>query len=220
MSPLLTAMVIIGSYILGSVPSAVWVGKLVHGVDVREYGSGNAGATNVFRILGWKTAIPVLLIDAGKGFIAVKMVTLLHALNPVGSGFIQLQILCGISAMLGHVFPLFAGFKGGKGVATTAGVILAILPNPFLIAACVFFFVLFVTQYVSVSSIMAGLSFPISVMFIFRTGNQTVIMFALAVFILILVTHRKNIERLLRGTESKLFRFRKTEEAPEAETAR
>ena len=194
---------IIIAYLLGSIPTAVWIGRLFHGIDVREYGSSNAGATNVLRVLGWKSAIPVLLVDVGKGFLAVKIISFTHIFLPGSNYFIHYQIIAAIAAVFGHVFPIFAGFKGGKGVATMAGVVLAILPNPFLVAICVFIITLTITKYVSVSSIMAGFSFPISVMFIFSTGNKEILIFSLAVFILLLITHRNNIERLFNGEEKK-----------------
>ncbi|MDD4032254.1 MAG: glycerol-3-phosphate 1-O-acyltransferase PlsY [Bacteroidales bacterium] len=201
--PLLSIGLFILSYLLGSIPSAVWIGKLVHRVDVREHGSGNAGATNVLRVLGWKTAIPVLFIDMVKGFAAVHLLHL-TGLSQEGRELINMEIVAGVCAVLGHIFPVFAQFRGGKGVATVTGVVIAIQPYPSLIAACVFLLVLMLTRYVSLSSISAGLAFPLSEIFFFQTGNLTLLVFSLAIFVGLLITHYKNIERLFEGKENKI----------------
>jgi len=149
------------AYLLGSVPSAVWAGRLFHGIDVREHGSGNAGATNVIRVLGWKTGIPVLLFDMGKGFLAAMLPKLLN-LAPAGSaGLVNLQILSGLMAIIGHIFPVFAGFRGGKGVAAMFGILLAI--HPLLTLAClgVFLLIFLTSGIVSLGSMSAGIAFPV-----------------------------------------------------------
>ena len=203
----------IGAYLLGSIPSAVWIGRAFYGVDVREHGSKNAGATNVFRVLGVKAGIPVLLIDAMKGTAACSLAYFVDSLIPETHEFINTQFILGVAAVLGHVFPIFAGFKGGKGVATITGIVLAIAPIPTLVAMGVFVVTLLISRYVSLSSILAGLSFPILVIFVFKTPINSMIFFSILVSIVLLLTHRKNIERLIHKQENKanLFKKRKTE---------
>ena len=139
------------AYGLGSIATSVWAGKIFHGLDIRKHGSGNAGATNTIRILGWGTGIPVLLIDIGKGFLAASLPSLLKLAPPESPELINMQIITGVIAIIGHVFPVFAGFKGGKGVASTFGVLLAL--HPFVTLSCmvVFMVVLLISGYVSVS---------------------------------------------------------------------
>ena len=194
------------SYLLGSVATAVWVGRIFHGVDVREHGSGNAGATNVIRVLGWKTGIPVLLIDVLKGWLAATLPVVFNLADPESALLINLQILAGISAILGHIFPVFAGFRGGKGVAAIFGVLLAI--NPLLTISCfgVFLCVLLISGYVSLSSMSAGIAFPIFLFVFFETPSVFFKVFSVVVAIALILTHRKNISRLLKGEESRLIR--------------
>ena len=195
------------AYLLGSIPSAVWIGKRVHNIDVREHGSGNAGATNVIRVLGWKTGIPVLLIDIAKGFLAAMLPVFFHLADKNTALLTNLQIFAGIIAIFGHIFPVFAGFRGGKGVATVFGVFLAI--QPLLTASCigVFLTLLFTTGIVSISSMIAGLSFPVFLLLIFNTPSLLFKIFAVIVGAALLITHRKNIGRLWRGEETKLLKF-------------
>ena len=194
------------SYLLGSVATAVWVGRIFHGVDVREHGSGNAGATNVIRVLGWKTGIPVLLIDVLKGWLAASLPVIFNLADPDSALLINLQILAGISAVLGHIFPVFAGFRGGKGVATIFGVLLAL--NPLLTISCfgVFLCILLISGYVSLSSMSAGIAFPVFLFVFFDTPSLFFKVFSVVVAIALILTHRKNISRLLKGEESKLIR--------------
>lgn len=194
------------SYLLGSVATAVWIGRIFHGVDVREHGSGNAGATNVIRVLGWKTGIPVLLIDVLKGWLAATLPVIFNLADPESALLKNLQILAGISAILGHIFPVFAGFRGGKGVATIFGVLLAV--NPLLTISCfgVFLCVLLISGYVSLSSMSAGITFPIFLFVFFDTPSVFFKVFSIVVAIALILTHRKNISRLLKGEESKLIR--------------
>jgi glycerol-3-phosphate acyltransferase PlsY len=202
-------LVMIPAYLLGSIPSAVWLGKWFHNIDVREHGSGNAGTTNVIRVLGWWTGIPVLLIDLGKGFLATMLPILLHLADYGTVEAIDLQIIAGIIAIIGHIFPLFAGFRGGKGVATVFGVLLALQPLLTLSCIGVFLAVFFITGIVSVSSMTAGIAFPIFLMLVFGTDSILFRIFSVAVAIALIVTHRKNIGRLLKGEEKKLIRFRR-----------
>ncbi|MDR0968917.1 MAG: glycerol-3-phosphate 1-O-acyltransferase PlsY [Lentimicrobiaceae bacterium] len=191
------------AYLLGSIPTAVWIGKLFFGVDVRTQGSGNAGATNTIRVLGLKAGIPVLLIDVSKGFAAVKLAPLIFTLTGGGEATAYLSLACALAVVLGHIFPVFAGFRGGKGVATLLGVALGLFPHAALCALCVFVILLLATGYVSVGSIFAGLSFPFFVVFLFPPSNEILQYLAFFVAILLLFTHRKNMKRLLNGSESK-----------------
>jgi glycerol-3-phosphate acyltransferase PlsY len=195
---------ILMAYMLGSVPSAVWVGKMLYGIDVRDYGSGNAGATNTFRVLGKKAGLPVLIMDILKGFLAVKMVWLTGKYLPDTQQFINLELSLGIASLLGHIFPIFAGFRGGKGVATLLGILCAVHIGAAVICIGVFVLTLILTQYVSLSSMMAALTFPISIMFIYHETVPGLNIFAMFVCILVFITHQKNIERLLRGEEGKV----------------
>ncbi len=199
-------LTLIPAYLLGSIATAVWAGKLFHNIDVREHGSGNAGATNVIRVLGWKTGIPVLLFDVLKGWLAA-MLPVFFGLADEGTALLtNYQILAGIAAVLGHIFPVFAGFRGGKGVATIFGVLLAI--HPLLTISCVgvFILVMLATGYVSLSSMSAGLAFPLFLFLFFETASVFFKIFSVIVAIALIITHRKNLKRLLKGEESKLFK--------------
>jgi glycerol-3-phosphate acyltransferase PlsY len=206
-----TVIVFVLAYMFGSIPAAVWIGKIFHNTDVRKHGSGNAGTANVIRILGWKTGIPVLLIDLAKGWTAAMLPQLFH-LAPDGTALlVNMQILTGLTAIMGHIFPLFAGFRGGKGVATVFGVLLAIQPLLTICCLGVFLAVLLVTGIVSVSSMSAGLAFPVLLFLFFHTPSVIFKIFSVFVAIALLITHRKNIRRLMTGEESKLIKFgRKT----------
>ncbi len=204
----LTALAIVTAYLLGSIPTAVWVGKKFHRIDVREHGSGNAGATNVIRVLGWKTGIPVLLVDLAKGWLASMLPAFLSLADQNSALMINLKILTGIAAVVGHIFPLFAGFRGGKGVATVFGVLLAI--HPLLTLSCigVFLVVLLLTGIVSVSSMIAGLSFPAMLFLVFNSPSDLFKGFSILVALALIATHRKNIKRLIKGEESRLIKWR------------
>jgi glycerol-3-phosphate acyltransferase PlsY len=204
-----TVVVFVLAYLLGSIPAAVWIGKSIHKIDVRDHGSGNAGTTNVIRVLGWKTGIPVLLIDVAKGWLA-SMLPVFFNLADEGSGLItNLQILAGVTAIIGHIFPVFAGFRGGKGVATVFGVLLALQPLLTISCLVVFFIVIMLTGIVSVSSMSAGVSFPIFLFLFFNPSSVIFKIFSVLVAIALIVTHRKNIGRLLKGEEKKLIVFKK-----------
>ena len=203
MNWIVDVLMIIGAYLLGSIPSAVWIGKAFYGVDVREHGSKNAGSTNTIRVLGLKPGLVVFVMDMIKGFLAVNLVHLSYFLVPRTVDFVNLQLLLGIFAVLGHIFPVFAQFRGGKGVATLFGLVMAIHPYPTLICFGIFLLTLFITEYVSLSSLVAGFTFPILVMFVFKTSIPSLIIFSMIVSILLLFTHQKNIERLLRRQENK-----------------
>lgn len=193
------------AYMLGSIPTAVWVSQKFFGIDIREHGSGNAGATNTFRILGKNAGIAVMLIDMLKGFVAVKLAYLsMYSHNDMSSAFTNLQVALGLLAVIGHIFPLFAGFKGGKGIATLFGMILGI---QWIVALClvmVFVIMLILTKYVSLSSITASIAFPLLLLFIFKGQEPSYTLFAVATALLVVLTHHKNIQRLLTGNESKV----------------
>lgn len=200
------------AYLLGSIPSAVWIGKIFFKIDVREYGSGNAGATNTFRVLGKKAGIPVMMIDIFKGWLATNLVAIigLSFTGPIHSiQYVNYQLALGICAVMGHLFPVFAGFRGGKGIATLFGMILAVHLPASLLCVLVFILVLIFTKYVSLSSISAGFTFPLSVIFIYQVSVKAIVIYGMCICILILVTHQKNIERLLKGKESKVNLFKK-----------
>ena len=203
---------LLAAYLFGSITSAVWIGQAFYGVDVREYGSGNAGATNTFRVLGKKAGITVMLLDILKGWTATNIVYLigLSVTGPQNSvQFVNYQLALGITAVMGHLFPVFAGFRGGKGIATLFGMILAVHIEAALLCVCVFILVLLLTKYVSLSSITAGFTFPLSTIFIFHSSVRAIILYGMCICVLILVTHQKNIERLLKGKESKVNLFKK-----------
>ncbi len=206
------AVILLTAYLLGSIPNAVWIGRVFFNTDVRNHGSNNAGSTNTLRVLGYKAGIPVLLLDILKGFLAVKMIYLTFYYIPETGEYINFQLLLGLAVILGHIFPVFANFRGGKGVATLIGVILAIDPISMLICIGVFMVTLIITKYVSLSSMIAGLSFPVLMVVVFNTTTSSLVIFSMIVFVLLLFTHQKNIERLVRNQESKAhFLFRKRE---------
>ncbi|MCK9423752.1 MAG: glycerol-3-phosphate 1-O-acyltransferase PlsY [Bacteroidales bacterium] len=199
---------IIAAYLIGSISSAVWFGKLLYGVDVREHGSGNAGATNVIRVLGYKAGIPVLLVDVFKGWLAVQLACWFPVPGFSDDIMTYVKIGTAIAAVLGHVFPVYSGFKGGKGVGTLAGVGIALFPLALLVVLVIFIAVLAVTRYVSLSSVLGALAFPFAVYFIGGEQNTGLLGLSILVAIFIPITHRKNIKRLIRGEERK-FEFRK-----------
>jgi glycerol-3-phosphate acyltransferase PlsY len=202
----LVIIVFILAYLLGSIPTSVWVGKIFHGIDVREHGSGNAGATNVIRVLGWKTGIPVMIVDVGKGWLAAYLPVVFNLAEHGSGQLTTLQIFAGLTSIVGHVFPVLAGFRGGKGVGSTFGVLLAL--HPLLTISCigVFLSALFITGYVSVSSMSAGLAFPILLFTIFDTPSLAFKIFSVFVAVALILTHRKNIRRLLKGEESRFIK--------------
>jgi glycerol-3-phosphate acyltransferase PlsY len=197
------------AYLLGSIPSAVWIGKKFHNIDVREHGSGNAGATNTIRVLGWKTGIPVLLIDLIKGWVATMLPVFFHLAAKGTPEIVNYQILAGLVAIAGHIFPVFAGFRGGKGVATVFGSLLALNPLLTISCMCVFLAVLLLTGIVSVSSMTAGIAFPLLLWFVFGSDSMIFRYFSIFVAVALIVTHRKNIGRLLKGEEKKFIRLGK-----------
>lgn len=205
MTILYIAIALIVAYLIGSVPTSVWLGKLVFKKDIREMGSGNAGATNVFRNFGWHYGVLVLVLDAFKGWAAVKFGSLLP-IELTHAGWMDLDCACAVLAVIGHVFPLFANFKGGKGVATLLGIGIALFPFQVLIVIGVFALLFAATRIISISSIIAAFSFPFIVFFLPVDPEPTVVMhiFAILVGIVIPLTHKSNIIRLINGDEKRL----------------
>ena len=214
------AIVILLSYIVGSVPTGIILSKWKHGFDIRTKGSGNAGGTNVFRVLGWKWGVIVMLVDCGKGVIATALISRLfwdptlpfYNRTPFDD-FTIIQMICGGAAIIGHIWTMFAGFKGGKGIATGAGMLIGITPTEFGISIAVFLLVFWLYKYVSLGSIAAAVAFPVS---LFVRHNilgdeihsyRTLIVFSLSVAILLVYSHRQNIKRLIEGTEKKITSF-------------
>jgi glycerol-3-phosphate acyltransferase PlsY len=196
------------AYLLGSIPTAVWLGKIRYGIDVREHGSKNAGATNTFRVLGKKPGIIVLIVDIVKGAISTFLPVSMQLINDEDI-LIQTQILCAVFAVLGHVLPVFAGFKGGKGVATSLGVIIGLQPNAALICFLIFLLVFISSKYVSLGAIVASVSFPIVIRFVVGCESNWLFVFSIILGTLVILAHRKNIRRLLNGEENKMNLFKK-----------
>ena len=208
MEVLYITLFLFAAYLLGSIPASVWIGKFFYNIDVREFGSGNAGATNTFRVLGTKAGIPVLIIDVLKGTAAVSL-SFLSGFTMETPFFTNFQIGLGIAALIGHIFPIFAGFRGGKGVATILGVVMCITPISCSVALLVFLTVLFITRYVSLSSMMAGISYPIILNLGMHNTDVILIVFSILTAVLLIITHRKNILRLLNKTESRIKFYNK-----------
>lgn len=212
--------ILIIGYLLGSIPSAVWIGKKYYGIDIREHGSRNAGTTNMLRVLGKRAAIPVFIIDFFKGFVAVRLTEIMRfddAIDNSDPWLLNLRIIAAIVVVLGHIFPIFAHFKGGKGVATLLGAGLGIEPVLVLLCFVVWIIIFAVFHYVSVASMIAGCCFPVFVIIFAGTRfasedlllSVPFVIFSWAVAIMLVWTHRKNIKRLREGTESKVYIWRK-----------
>lgn len=211
-------VILVLSYLVGSIPASVWIGRAIYGVDVRKHGSGNAGATNAFRVLGWKAGVLSTLVDLGKGLFAAGVIATirLDAL-PAGVGAWQIEsvvrLLAGLAAVVGHMYPVWAGFKGGKGVNTSAGVLFALTPITMFITLGVFALVLLSSRYVSLASLFAAITFPSAVairryVFGIEALDPSLLVFSVVMALGIIVAHRANIRRLLNGTESRIRTFR------------
>jgi len=213
--------VVILAYLAGSIPTSIIISKLVRGIDIREHGSGNAGGSNVFRVLGWKYGILVILLDALKGALAVIIVARLYLdsfpfknITPFDD-FTLVQIICGVSAVIGHIWTVFAGFRGGKGIATGLGVLIMIVTIDMALALGIFFLVVSFSRYISLGSIAAAVSVPLILIIrenlfgIDIQGYHTVLPFTIVLALLVLYTHRKNIDRIFKGSESKISFLKK-----------
>jgi glycerol-3-phosphate acyltransferase PlsY len=206
------------SYLVGSIPTSIIVGKIARGIDIRQYGSGNAGGTNVIRVLGWKAGVFVILMDMAKGLVATILLSrLMFGALPFANltpfdDFTVVQIIAGSAAILGHIWTVFAGFRGGKGIATAGGMLIGIAPVEVGVSLAVFSIVFLVTHYVSLGSLSAAVAFPLTMFFrenVFLEqvrGYNTLIYFSIAIALLIIYTHRANIRRLVAGTEQRLGR--------------
>lgn len=197
-------LLIVIAYLIGSIPTAVWVSKAFFKIDIREYGSGNAGATNTFRVLGSRWGTFVMIIDVLKGVAATSLYILLPYYMTSEWDHTNFMVGLGLAAVLGHIFPIWADFRGGKGVATLFGMILAIQPVVAVCCVGVFLLVLYLTRFVSLSSILASIAFAVFILIIFNEKEPLYRAFAIAVALLVVLTHQKNISRLLRGSESKV----------------
>lgn len=197
------------AYLLGSIPTAVWIGKAYYDIDVRKHGSFNAGATNTFRVLGKKPGSIVLLIDVIKGSLAVLLPYYILGASIDNERLVLIQILTAILAVVGHVFPLFANFDGGKGVATSLGVIIGLHPPAAIICFASFLIVFMLSKYVSLGAIMAAVMFPILINVVFHVDSFWLRLFSVILGSLVVITHKKNILRILKGEESKMNLFKK-----------
>ncbi|MFY7879694.1 MAG: glycerol-3-phosphate 1-O-acyltransferase PlsY [Lacibacter sp.] len=195
------------AYLLGSIPTAVWISRLFFGIDIRDHGSKNMGASNTFRVLGSFWGIVVLLIDMGKGIAAVQLYRWLQSSTWMSHEIHFWQLMLGLTAVLGHIFPVFAGFKGGKGVATLFGVVIAIQPWIALISVLSFLLVVALTRYISLGSIAGVLVFLGCVLFVFKEENIFIRWFSGISALVVVFMHRSNLARLVKGTENK-FKFK------------
>ena len=212
------ALILVLSYLVGSIPASVWVGKLAYGIDLRSHGSGNAGATNAFRVLGWKAGVAAYLIDLGKGLLAAGVIATIRIDTlPSGLGFWEVEsvvrLMAGVTAVIGHMYPVWAGFRGGKGVSTTAGVLFALTPGVMALTLAVFGIVLLLSRYVSLASLAATVTYPSAIAIkkyiLHAEGlDASVFVFSLALATAIFVAHRSNIQRLRNGSESRINSFR------------
>ena len=213
------SIIVILSYLVGSIPTSIIVTKIFHGVDIRKYGSGNAGGTNVIRVLGWKAGVLVIAIDIFKGYVATMLVTkLMYGQIPFQNltpfeDITVIRVIAGCAAILGHIWTAFGGFRGGKGIATAGGVLLGLATIEVLVAVGVLSRVFILSRYVSLGSISGAIAFPLSMFFrhnVFKAdlqGYNTLIFFSIGISLLLLYTHRENIKRLLDGTEHRLTRL-------------
>lgn len=196
------------AYLLGSIPTAVWFGKRFYGIDVREHGSGNAGATNTLRVLGNKAGFTVLIIDALKGYAAASLVFAIQEIEHGSNTWLVYQIIYGALAVIGHIYPVFAGFKGGKGIATLLGIVIAINYQLALLCFIIFVAVVLITRYISLGSMLSALVSPAIAYYIQGKQITALFYFCIVVSVLVVYTHRTNIKRLQNGSENR-FSFKK-----------
>lgn len=195
------------AYLLGSIPTAIWVGKAFYDIDIRKHGSRNAGATNTFRVLGKAAGSFVFLVDVGKGFLSVW---LMHEMIEETNSWLHstYKILAAVAAILGHVFPIFAGFKGGKGVATAFGILLALTPLAAAVCFVLFVMVWLSLNFVSLGSIVAAFFYPVIQFFLEPDQDDIMLLFSIILSLTVILSHRKNIIRLINGVETKTFAVR------------
>jgi len=207
---MLLIIVILLGYLIGSIPTAVWVGKALHGCDIREHGSKNAGATNTFRVLGKRSGWLVLIVDVSKGVLAASIPHFFtYMLQGYKDEFLILQLCASFSAVFGHVFPIFAHFRGGKGVATSLGIVIGINPYAAIVCLAIFLVVFLSSRFVSLGAITAALCFPFISYFMINEDARIMIVFTVVLASLVILAHRKNIDRLLKGQENKMNLFSK-----------
>jgi glycerol-3-phosphate acyltransferase PlsY len=207
---MLLLITILLGYLIGSIPTAVWVGKSFRGIDIREHGSKNAGATNTFRVLGKRFGWLVLMVDVSKGVLAACLPHFFsHMLEGYKDEFLILQLCGSFSAVFGHVFPIFANFRGGKGVATSLGIVIGINPYAALVCLTIFLIVFLSSRYVSLGAICSALSFPFVSYFMIQEDARIMIVFTVVLGVMVILAHRKNIDRLWKGEESKMNLFAK-----------
>ncbi len=207
---MLLFIIIILGYFIGSIPTAVWVGKAFRNIDIREHGSKNAGATNTFRVLGKRFGWFVLLIDVSKGVLAACLPHFFtHMLLGYKDEFLILQLCGAFSAVVGHVFPIFANFRGGKGVATSLGIVIGINPYAAIVCLAIFLIVFISSRYVSLGAITSALCFPFISYFMINEDARIMIVFTVVLGVMVILAHRKNIDRLLKGEENKMNLFAK-----------
>ena len=197
------------AYLLGSIPTAVWLGKAYYNIDVRKEGSKNAGATNTFRVLGKKPGIIVLCIDIAKGVLAIFLPIIIFDLSSETLVFGNIKVLSGVLVVLGHIFPLFASFNGGKGVATSLGVVIGVSPPAAGICIAIFLIIFIISHYVSLGAIIASFSFPLTIILVLHEKNPSLIGFSVILCFAVIFAHKNNIKRLLKGNENKMNLFRK-----------
>ena len=202
------SILVIIAYLIGSIPTSVWVSKRIFNIDIRNYGSGNAGATNTFRVLGSKWGSFVMLVDVTKGVVATSLYVLTPFYLSNELARTNFMIILGLASVVGHIFPIWAEFKGGKGVATLLGMAIAIQPMVAAICLLVFAITLITTRFVSLSSMLAGIAFMVLILFIFKEQDTMYRVFAIIVALMVVITHQKNIGRLLNGTEHKVPLFK------------
>jgi len=210
------SILVILAYLIGSIPTSVWVSKSVFNIDIRNYGSGNAGATNTFRVLGSKWGSFVMLVDVTKGVIATSLYILIPYYMSHELARTNFMIILGLAAVVGHIFPIWAEFKGGKGVATILGMAIAIQPIVAALCLVVFALTLITTRFVSLSSMLAGVAFMVLILFIFNQQEPMYRAFAIIVALMVIITHQKNIGRLFKGTESKVPLFKNRNKSQQA----
>lgn len=211
-------VIVLLSYFLGSIPGALWSSKALHGVDIREYGSKNAGATNAFRVVGWQAGVLATIVDMGKGFLSAGVVAQYVRIDPLPAlGLMNWEagtvvgLLAGLVAIVGHMFPIFARFEGGKGVNTAAGMFLALAPITMGITLAVFLTVLLSSRYVSLASMTAAVSFP-TIVAVRRYGfgadlDPSLLVFSALLALAIIIAHQSNIKRLMQGNENRVQSF-------------